>query len=157
LFLDAKISCLNWQPPAAEGTASFAALGDGLKLMSPPLAHETEITGPMALKLYVSSSTTDADFFVTVQGFSPDGREVEFQGTIDPHTPLAQGWLRASHRKLIPKSLPTGLITRTTTSSHSSRIRSMNLTLKLTNVHRVAGWLPDRGEHYGQGLERPRR
>ena len=64
LFLDASTSSLNWQPPAAEGTASFAALGDGLKLMSPPLAHETEITGPMALKLYVSSSTADADFFL---------------------------------------------------------------------------------------------
>jgi uncharacterized protein len=48
----------------------------------------------------VSSSTVDADLFVTVQAFSPEGREVEFQGTIDPHTPLAQGWLRASHRKL---------------------------------------------------------
>jgi hypothetical protein len=30
-----------------------------------------------------------------------------FQGTIDPHTPLAQGWLRASHRKLDKvRSLP---------------------------------------------------
>jgi hypothetical protein len=52
LFLDAKIGALDWQPPAADGSASFAALGDGLKWMSPPLAHETEITGPMALKLY---------------------------------------------------------------------------------------------------------
>ena len=103
LFLDAKTASLDWRAPAAEGTASFAALGDGVKWMSPPLEHETEITGPMALKLYVSSSTTDADLFVTVQAFSPDGREVEFQGTVDPHTPLAQGWLRASHRKLDPK------------------------------------------------------
>src|SRR4029077_1957755 len=82
------------------GSASFAALGDGMKWMSPPLEQETEITGPMALKIYVSSSTIDADLFVTVQAFSPDGREVDFQGTIDPHTPLAQGWLCASHRKL---------------------------------------------------------
>ena len=30
-----------------------------------------------------------------------------FQGAIDPHTPVAQGWLRASHRKLDRKlSLP---------------------------------------------------
>ena len=27
----------------------------------------------------------------------------EFQGTVDPHTPIAQGWLRASHRKLDPE------------------------------------------------------
>jgi len=32
--------------------------------------------------------------------FAPDGEEVVFQGAIDPHTPIAQGWLRASHRKL---------------------------------------------------------
>jgi hypothetical protein len=32
--------------------------------------------------------------------FSADLREVVFQGAIDPHTPVAQGWLRASHRKL---------------------------------------------------------
>jgi uncharacterized protein len=32
---------------------------------------------------------------------------VVFQGAIDPHTPIAQGWLRASHRKLDKKlSLP---------------------------------------------------
>jgi predicted acyl esterase len=32
---------------------------------------------------------------------------VTFQGALDPHTPVAQGWLRASHRKLDPaKSLP---------------------------------------------------
>ncbi len=54
----------------------------------------------MAAKLFVSSSTKDADLFVTVQAFSPEGQEVYFQGTVDPKTPLAQGWLRASHRKL---------------------------------------------------------
>ena len=35
--------------------------------------------------------------------FSSDGEEVVFQGAIDPHTPVAQGWLRASHRKLDPE------------------------------------------------------
>jgi predicted acyl esterase len=31
---------------------------------------------------------------------SSDGKEIVFQGAIDPHTPIGQGWLRASHRKL---------------------------------------------------------
>ena len=107
LFLDAKTGALDWRAPSTKGSALFAALGDGVKWMSPPLEQSTEITGPMALKIYVSSSTADADLFVTVQAFAPDGREVDFQGTIDPHTPLAQGWLRASHRKLDQKkSLP---------------------------------------------------
>ncbi len=30
-------------------------------------------------------------------------REVTFKGALDPHTPIAQGWLRASHRNLDPK------------------------------------------------------
>jgi len=107
LFLDAGSGALDWRAPAAEGQASFAAMGDGVRWMSPPLDRDTELTGPMALKLYVSSSTVDADLFVTVMAFAPDGREVHFQGTVDPKTPLAQGWLRASHRKLDPlKSLP---------------------------------------------------
>ena len=32
--------------------------------------------------------------------FDPDGAEVVLQGAVDPHTPIGQGWLRASHRKL---------------------------------------------------------
>jgi predicted acyl esterase len=107
LFLDVKSRSLDWHAPAAAGSASFAATGEGVRWQSPPLERETELTGPMALKLFVSSSTKDADLFVTVMAFSPDGREVEFQGTVDPHTPLAQGWLRVSHRKLDKaKSLP---------------------------------------------------
>jgi predicted acyl esterase len=68
-----------------------------------PLERETEITGPSAIKLFVSSSTSDADIFVVLRAFGPDLREVVFQGAIDPHTPIGQGWLRASHRKLDPR------------------------------------------------------
>ena len=71
--------------------------------MTPPLEQETEITGPSAAKLFVSSSTTDADIFLVIQVFDPNGKEVVFHGALDPHTPIAQGWLRASHRKLDPK------------------------------------------------------
>ena len=86
----------------AEGTASFDANGDGLTFLTPPLKHATEITGPSALTLFVSSSTADTDLFVVLRVFAPDLREETFQGAIDPHTPVAQGWLRASHRKLDP-------------------------------------------------------
>src|SRR5207248_6910916 len=53
-------------------------------------------------KLFVSSSTRDADLFLVVRVFPPDLKEIVFQGALDPHTPIAQGWLRASHRKLDP-------------------------------------------------------
>ncbi len=68
--------------------------------MTPPLSAETEITGPSAVKLFLSSSTEDADVFAVLRVFSPDLTEIVFQGAIDPHTPIGQGWLRASHRKL---------------------------------------------------------
>ena len=98
---------MSWERPEQYSHVSFKAMGEPVTFFSAPLTKETEITGPLAAKLFVSSSTTDADLFVTFQAFSPDGREVEFQGTVDPHTPLAQGWLRASHRKLdVAKSKP---------------------------------------------------
>jgi predicted acyl esterase len=71
--------------------------------VSAPLEQETEITGPLAARIFVSSSTSDADLFAVFRVFTPDLREVVFMGAIDPHTPIAQGWLRASHRKLDSK------------------------------------------------------
>jgi predicted acyl esterase len=70
--------------------------------MTAPLKTDTEITGPVAARLLVSSSTADADLFLILRVFSADMKEIVFQGAIDPHTPIAQGWLRASHRKLDP-------------------------------------------------------
>jgi putative CocE/NonD family hydrolase len=45
----------------------------------------------------------DADLFAVLRVFTGDLKEVVFQGAIDPHTPIGQGWLRASHRKLDKK------------------------------------------------------
>jgi uncharacterized protein len=103
LYLDPTDMALSSEPTAAEAQLSFAALGDGLTFLSAPLVQETEITGPLAAKLFVSSSTVDADLFLVLRVFDPDGNEVTFQGALDPHTPVAQGWLRASHRKLDPE------------------------------------------------------
>jgi predicted acyl esterase len=101
-YLDPASHALAAEPPRRAASVSYAALGDGATFLSVPLEHETEITGPLAARLFVSSSTVDADFFVVFRVFSPDMREVVFMGAIDPHTPIAQGWLRASHRKLDP-------------------------------------------------------
>ena len=92
---------------AKSGTLSYEATGDGLTFLTAPTTEEMEITGPLAAKLFVSSSTADADLFVVFRVFDPDGDEVVFMGAVDPNTPIAQGWLRASHRKLDPElSLP---------------------------------------------------
>ena len=87
----------------ASDPITFDAMGDGVTFISAPLDAETEITGPLAARLFVSSSTSDADLFAVFRVFTPDLREVVFMGAIDPHTPVAQGWLRASHRKLDAK------------------------------------------------------
>ena len=101
--LDPAGQVLSRAPAKAAATIAFDALGDGLTFLSPPLERETEITGPLAAKLSVSSTTNDADLFLVFRVFTPDLREITFMGAIDPHTPIAQGWLRASHRKLDPK------------------------------------------------------
>ncbi len=103
LYLDPADRSLRGSAVAATGSITYDALGDGVTFLSPPLEKETEITGPSAAKLFVSSSTSDADLFVVLRVFAPDGQEVVFQGAIDPHTPIGQGWLRASHRKLDPQ------------------------------------------------------
>ena len=50
----------------------------------------------------MSSETPDADLFLVVQLFDPDDREVTFAGSVEPAAPIAQGWLRVTHRKLDP-------------------------------------------------------
>jgi predicted acyl esterase len=103
MHLDAFGSALLPEPAAAAGDVAYDALGDGVTFLAAPLEAETEITGPVAATLHVASSTDDADLFCVLRAFDPAGVEVTFQGAIDPHTPIGQGWLRASHRKLDPE------------------------------------------------------
>ena len=91
------------EPTAAATALTYDPTGDGMTFLTPPLEAETEITGPVAAKLFVSSASTDADMFLVLRVFAPDGKEVVFQGSNDPRTPIGLGWLRASHRKLDEK------------------------------------------------------
>lgn len=100
LYLTPDGMALSQTQASGNTELSFEALGDGLTFLTEPLEAEMEVTGPSALKLRVSSTTSDADVFAVLRVFGPDGDEVVFQGAIDPHTPIGQGWLRASHRKL---------------------------------------------------------
>jgi predicted acyl esterase len=100
LYLNPADRSLCREPAVGAQRIEFDALGEGVTFMSPALENETEITGPSAAKLLVSSSTPDADIFVVLRVFSPEGKEIVFQGAIDPHTPIGQGWLRVSQRKL---------------------------------------------------------
>lgn len=107
IYLHARDATLSPEEPAVSGKVRYDATGNGVTFLLEPFETETEITGPIALKLFASSETTDADIFAVLRVFDPAGDELTFQGAIDPHTPVAQGWLRASHRRLDPElSLP---------------------------------------------------
>jgi predicted acyl esterase len=94
---------LSNKPGRAAQSVAYDGLGEGGTFSTPPLEKATEITGPSALKLWVSSATADADIFAVLRVFDLAGKEVVFQGALDPHTPIGQGWLRASQRKLDKK------------------------------------------------------
>lgn len=95
------------RPPQETGSTAFDGRCDGATFTSSPLEAPLEITGPLSCRLFVSSSDTDADCFLTLRAFAPDGSEVTFPGANDSGAPLSQGWLRLSHRALDPdRSLP---------------------------------------------------
>jgi hypothetical protein len=102
-YLDPAGMALGPKPVAARGKVEYEALGKGVTFSMAPLEKETEITGPLAAKLFVSSSTKDADLFLIVRVFDPKGKELTFMGSTDPNTPIANGWLRVSHRRLDPQ------------------------------------------------------
>ncbi len=93
---------LDLVPATDPATLTYETSSDGVTFSTEAFAEDTEITGPVAAKLFVSSDTTDADLFLVLRLFDPQGKEVVFIGSNDPRTPVALGWLRASHRKLDP-------------------------------------------------------
>jgi len=98
-YLDPQGLRLARQAPGGGRPLTYEPMGDGVTF-SMVAERDIEITGPSALKLFVSSATADADLFIVLRIFDPAGKEVLFQGALDPKTPVGQGWLRASHRKL---------------------------------------------------------
>ena len=101
-YLDADRAALAGSPPGAAASAAFDGRGDGVTFTSAPLPGPLELTGPLAADLHVSTDGDDADLFVTLRAFAPDGEEVTFRGANDPRAPLSQGWLRLSHRAVDP-------------------------------------------------------
>ena len=99
LHLDAAGRTMSPEPAPDDASAGYVGMQSGLsfRYRSP---RDLEITGPVAAKLYIESSTADADLFLVLRAFAPDGTEIVFQGANDPGVPVAQGWLRASHRAL---------------------------------------------------------
>jgi len=81
---------------------------NGVSFETAPMTEDTEITGPIVLDLWISSTSEDADIFATLRNIGPDGKDVcEVGQRGEPVSCVTKGWLRASHRKLdAAKSLP---------------------------------------------------
>ena len=99
-YLKSDGHLLSPQEQVGEENISYKSTGDGVTFVSTPMEKDTEFCGPIASKIWVSSDTKDADLFLVVRVFTPDFKEVVFHGALDPHTPVASGWLIASHRAL---------------------------------------------------------
>ena len=106
MYLDTASGRLEAQAPS-DGSLSFPALGEGATFTTPPLDEPLEITGPAAAKLFVASSTEDADLFLSLRVLDPEGKDVTFVSAMDPRGVVSFGCLRASHRRLdLDRSLP---------------------------------------------------
>jgi putative CocE/NonD family hydrolase len=99
LYLDARTRALTPANAEVHAEASYGSSSAGLTFETAPFEQETEITGFVTLRLWIASSGADLDLFATLRAFDPEGAEVVFDGAHEP-TPVARGWLRASHRTL---------------------------------------------------------
>ncbi len=99
LHLDAA-GALGAEP--TEGIVAFDPRDDGVTFLGPSVTEPVEITGPLAARLWVSTTAREADLFLALRVLDPEGREVTFVGAVDPHAPATLGWLRLSHRELDP-------------------------------------------------------
>jgi len=106
-YLNASGGLLSREQAAGENAVRFSAETDAentsVTFSTAPFEEDTEVTGPVKLKLWVSSSIDDADLFAIVHNLGPDGKEVTYPGQNQPAIAAAYGWLRVSHRKLDPE------------------------------------------------------
>ncbi len=94
--------------PASPGGRHAHGGRSGVSFETAPMKADTEITGPIVLNLWVSSTAEDMDILATLRNIDAQGKDVPELGQRgEPTECLTKGWLRASHRKLdAEKSLP---------------------------------------------------
>jgi predicted acyl esterase len=107
--LDAHTGSLGAETPERAGTVSHPAPGGATTFLTAPFPEDTEITGPIALYVWVSCDAQDMDLFVTITNVDPSGKELTYEDVsgIGNRGPVVKGWLRVSHRELDEeRSLP---------------------------------------------------
>jgi putative CocE/NonD family hydrolase len=89
----------------AEGRPDFTRRV--LTFTSAPLATDLEVTGPIVLKLFASSTAIDTQFIVKLSDQHPQDAASRAKGEQPAFTPVSKGWLKASHReKDLTRSTP---------------------------------------------------
>jgi len=103
LFLNSDANALTPDLPAQAGSTTYAS-SDGQAVFTHQFEQDTEITGNMKLKLFVSTDQgDDMDLFVAVEKLDAEGQPVTFYGKTGYNKgPVALGWLRVSQRELDP-------------------------------------------------------
>ena len=102
LHLDCSTGTLGADEPTAAARLTYSATSESATFTTPPLDAPLTFAGPIMLTLRVASSTTDADVFVTLRAYRPDGSEATYYSA-GGQTPVSLGWLRASHRRVDPQ------------------------------------------------------
>ncbi|MFC1978040.1 CocE/NonD family hydrolase [Chloroflexota bacterium] len=106
-YLNAADGTLSTDKPDQQDVVSYSAKPDAdtmsATFSTAPFQQDTEVTGPIKLKLWASSSIDDADLFAIIHNIDPNGEEVTYPGQNQPAIAAAYGWLRVSHRKLDPE------------------------------------------------------
>lgn len=121
---DGQGGTLRREPPAAEASRAYSSTGGtragsasasstslasgpqhfmGLSFTTEPFVEDTEVTGPLAAVLHVSSESEDMDLFLTIRNIDAQGKDVWETGQQGQPVPVAKGWLRVSHRELDPE------------------------------------------------------
>ena len=87
-YLDPQEKSLGETLPSGTETLEYEAMGEGITFFSPTMSEDVEITGPLALKLFLSSETTDADIFLVFQVFDRTAKRLFFMVRLIRHA----GW-----------------------------------------------------------------
>ena len=88
---------LDWAPATEASRATYPASFD-----TAPAEEELELTGPVALRLWISADADDLDVLVRLQHVDADGEPIPGIGPQGGPVPMTIGWLRASHRETDP-------------------------------------------------------
>lgn len=101
LYLDGDSGTLSEDAPGSEAEAEYAPLSESATFTI-TFDEDTELTGNMKLKLWVSTTEgTDIDLFVGIEKLDAEGEPVHFHGKAGfAETPAALGWPRVSERAL---------------------------------------------------------